>query len=522
MDKYLYNKTYTLVNNTYKDIFAKHQSHRRVIPKWEFKIDLIDEAQGQVIFKPQYPLNEEKRLVYIHHTKLNVKNGIFIPNKTSPHNVPAIIIKRKDGRLRLAFDFTKLNAKTKSIQSNIPTYNYLFELMRHRGKYSTTDAKNFFECIKLRQSDQDLCHVTTPIGEYNITCGTYGFKNIAAMAQDIVNQIIKPLPNCRAFIDDIVCKHADNATPDEMIKDITQLFDRIRAAGLLLHPEKTYLFVDEVEFIGYKFTQQGTIPQKQYIQKVLKFKKPTNKKEIQSYIGVLQYIARYLYKLADWTHYINKLIRADCKAKWGKEQDYAFDRIQSQVANIKLLTHPTPDGTFLVQCDASKYAISGVLYQKQYCQIRRRPIWKLIEFYSKQIDASLIHHPIMVKECLAIVYAVTHWQHFLLRKLFYIDTDHKNIVHMYDDDEARASNMRKKQIFATMRYALLQYHFKIKHISGDKIPFADYLSRDGNKYNNMQLNLISTQFESNTQYLNYIRTIDYMNKMRQLNKMIEN
>ena len=182
VDKYLHNKTYTLVNNTYKDIFAKHQSHRRVIPKWEFKIDLIDEAKGQVIFKPQYPLNEEKRLVYIHHTKLNIKNGVFVPNKTSPHNVPAIIIKRKDGRLRLAFDFTKLNAKTKSVQSNIPTYNYLFELMRHRGKYSTTDAKNFFEGINLRQSDQDLCHVTTPIGEYNITCGTYGFKNIAAMA----------------------------------------------------------------------------------------------------------------------------------------------------------------------------------------------------------------------------------------------------------------------------------------------------------------------------------------------------
>ena len=87
---------------------------------------MLEEAKGQVIFKPQYPLNEEKRLVYIHHTKLNIENGVFTQDNTSPHNVPAIIIKRKDGRLRLAFDLTKLNAKTKPVQSNIPAYNFLF------------------------------------------------------------------------------------------------------------------------------------------------------------------------------------------------------------------------------------------------------------------------------------------------------------------------------------------------------------------------------------------------------------
>ena len=133
---------------------------------------MIPEAKDEIIFKPQYPLNPEKRLVFIHHTKLNIKNGMFVKNNTSPHNVPAIVIKRKDGRLRLAYDLTKLNAKTTTIQSNIPTYNYLFEKLRGPGKISVTDAKNFFEGINLREKDRDLVHVHSPIGEYNITCGT--------------------------------------------------------------------------------------------------------------------------------------------------------------------------------------------------------------------------------------------------------------------------------------------------------------------------------------------------------------
>ena len=45
----------------------------------------------------------------------NVKNGLYKPNEHSIHNVPIIVIKRKDGRMRLAYDLTKLNKFTKDI-----------------------------------------------------------------------------------------------------------------------------------------------------------------------------------------------------------------------------------------------------------------------------------------------------------------------------------------------------------------------------------------------------------------------
>ena len=365
-------------------LFATYQSQHRVIPKYEFKIDLIDEAKGQPIFKPQYPLNEKKRLVYMYTALKNIENGLFIPDYKSPHNVPALIIQRKDGRYRCAYDFTKLNSKTKTVQSHIPTYNYLFEKLRGRGYYSCTDAKNFFEGIQLRVKDRPLSHNTSPIGQFNMTRGTYGYKNISAIAQDIINATIRHIPNAGAFIDDIFIKHAPNATDEEIYNDIHKLCTAADKTGLLLHPEKTFIKVEQIEFVGYLFTQEGTIPRKKYIEKVLKFKRPTSKKEIQSYLGLVQYIARYLHKLAEWSYVLNKLTKADCKAKWGKEQDHAFDQIQKQVSNIKLLSHPTDNDVFLVQTDASKYAISGVLYQRQWTPKYNKHTWRLIEFYSKQ------------------------------------------------------------------------------------------------------------------------------------------
>ena len=474
----LYKRTTKLLYSTLNDLFAKNQSHTKLIPKYEFKIDLTPDAPDK-IFIAQYTLSEEKRLVIIHHSQQNVKNGVFIADNKSPHNVPIIVIPKKPDRYRPAYALQHLNKFTKTVKSYIPTYDYIFEILRGPGLYSTTDLKNFFECINLRKKDRPLAHVTTPIGGFNLTRATYGFKNIMALAQDIGNYLVRPFHRAVAFVDDVIKKHAPNATPSELYNDIKELFTRAYEIGLLVNPEKTFLFCEEVEYLGYIFNQDGVIPRPQYIQKVLQFLPPKNKKEIQQYLAVLNYIARFLPNLAEHAQHINKLTHKNNTYVWGDEQQQAFEKIQKLVNQVPLLAHPTADGDFLVQTDASKYAMAAVLYQRQLNPHTKKYDWKIIEFYSKQFDKHLHDHPIMVKECLAITYALNHWQHFLLRKKFFVDTDHRNLISLYDSDEMKATNMKKKQMFVTMRNAISQFHFQIAHLKGTQIPLPDYLTRDG-------------------------------------------
>ena len=514
ISKKLYKDIKQLVEVKYKDNFATHVSHRRLIPNREFKIDLVDEAKDRTIFKRQYPINGDKRLVLIHHAKLNVKNGMFIKNYTSKHNVPIIVI-NTHGRMRLAYDLTKLNQFTKSVESHIPTYNYLHELLRGPGKWTVTDIKNFFECINLREKDRDLVHVTTPIGQFNVTCGTYGFKNISALAQDISNDLVRPLRKAGAFIDDIFIKHRPNATPEELKRDVEELFGQVGLLQVLLNPAKTFFFVDEIRYIGYYYNQIGSTPTEEYKKKVLKFHRPLSAPQIKSYNGVVQYIQKYLYKYAEWAYYLNILTHTHTKAQWGPEQDFAFDQIQELVRNVKLLHHPTEEGTFLVQCDASKYAISGVLYQRQYDSNLKTYVWRIIEFYSKQLEQSVIDkHSIQVKELLAVAYSVVHWQHFLLRKLFYVDTDHKNLISLYDPDPTKAPKMKSLQIIQTILWILSPYNFKIAHIKGGLNILADYLSRDGSIHNHIDLEIEDPQFEDSQQQQQFITVISQMENIR--------
>ena len=478
----MYKKTTKLLYHTFDSVFAKFQTHSRTIPKYEFKIDLVDNAPDRIYIK-QYPLSPEKRLVVIHSTQQNIKTGLFVVDNKSVHNVPIIVIPKKPNRYRTAFALQHLNKYTKDVKSYIPTYDYIFEALRGPGKFTTTDLKNYFECILLRLKDRHLTHVTTPLGGFHLTRASYGFKNIMALAQDIVNYLVRPLSKAVAFVDDVIKKHAPDATPDELYHDIYELFSRAYEIGLLVNPEKTYLFADEVEYLGYIFNQIGVIPRPEYIQKVLQFHEPTNKKEVQQYLAVLNYISRFLPCLAQYTSVINKLTHKNQTFKWTDKHQKAFNAIQNLVQKVPLLAHPTDEGEFLVQTDASKYAMAAVLYQRQFNKQTNKHDWKIIEFYSKQFDKHLEDHPIMIKECLAITYALNHWQHFLLRKKFFVDTDHRNLLSLYDSDEMKATNMKKKQMFVTMRNAIAQFHFKIAHLKGTQIPLPDYLSREGHVAN---------------------------------------
>ena len=521
IDYTLFQRTTKLLYTTLDDLFAKNQFWSRELPKYEFKINLTDDAPDKIFIK-QYPLSQEKRLIVIKTAQQNKQSGLFITDNSSPHNVPIIIIlkKGKTDRLRTAYALQHLNKYTKTEQSHMPSYAYIFEQLRGKGLYSTVDAKNYFECIKLRAKDQPLCHVTTPIGEFNLTRGTYGFKNIMALAQDITNYLVRPFHKTVGFVDDIVKKHAPNATPDELYEDIYELFTRAYEIGLLFHPEKTYLFAEEIEYLGYIFNQLGVIPRPEYIQKVLQFLEPKNKKEVQQYIAVLNYIAKFLPNLARYTAVINKLVHKDVPFNWSKACQYAFDQIQLLLRQTPLLAHPTDDGEFLVQTDSSKYAISAVLYQRQFDQNTQQHEWKIIEFYSKQLDKSLIDKPIMIKECLAITYALNHWQHFLLRKKFFVDTDHKNLVSLYDSDEMKAANMKKKQMFVTMRNAIAQFNFQIAHLKGTQIPLPDYLTRDGSTaYRTAPVRLLNhkftkPKFKSKTEKTKLEHTMNYMQHIR--------
>ena len=76
-------------------------------------------------------------------------NGMYMPDDSSMHNVPVLVIPRKDGRYRLAYDLRLLNSHTKDVKSHIPSYNWLFELLQGTHFLCLTE-KRTLRCLLLQ------------------------------------------------------------------------------------------------------------------------------------------------------------------------------------------------------------------------------------------------------------------------------------------------------------------------------------------------------------------------------------
>ena len=126
-------------------------------------------------------------------------------------------------RGRPVFDFRKLNSICELIESYMPTMRDFDEFYAQPGLITTFDFKNYFDCIPMDKDDWVFAVVSTPLGIRKMTHLSYGFKNAAPHAQNIMNELCTKVPNTIGYIDDGAMKHPLDWNTDKLIEHLTKL-----------------------------------------------------------------------------------------------------------------------------------------------------------------------------------------------------------------------------------------------------------------------------------------------------------
>ena len=392
-------------------------------------------------------------------------------------------------RHRAAFDARSINKFCKLIQAKMPTMRHFDDFYARPGLITLADFKNFFDCIPLHEDDWQFAVVQTPLGLRMMTHCSYGWKNSAPNAQNITNEMSARVKGMMGYIDDIAIKHDPEAGTQELVDHLEQFFKVCEEFGVLLHPEKFFPFAEEVESLGIKRTRNGLEITDKYRKKVLGLKKPTNTDELRSAIGVIQYIARYIYMYALFAYWLVILLNefeGKTTIKWTPEADVAWDTIKKLVAEAPVLAHPTREGQFCMKCDGCPYGVGAVLYQWQFDPRLRSGSWKIIDMFSKIIPQSQRYNHCIISEALAVLWPAQHWVIYLLPKPFIVSTDHKALLKVFKDD-TDLTNLVQKQLLR-IRLALSDFEFEIRHVPGIDNKLPDILSRFGAKL--IELNAI--------------------------------
>lgn len=79
------------------------------------------------------------------------------------------------------------------------------------------------------------------------------------------------------------------------------VLNRLRQHNVKLNREKCKLNVTEVSYIGHVLTQYGVKPDPRKVEAVTRMQKPATKKEMQRYLGMITYLAKFIPNLSDVT-----------------------------------------------------------------------------------------------------------------------------------------------------------------------------------------------------------------------------
>jgi hypothetical protein len=195
--------------------------------------------------------------------------------------------------------------------------------------------------------------------------GLFGLKNVGATYQHAMNLIFHDLLGTilEIYIDDAVIKWADF---DRHLANLHVAFERMRKYSLKMNPIKCTFGVSAGRFLGFIVHEHGIEVDPKKIEAIKGIQEPTCKKDVQSLLGKINYLRRFISNLAGKIESLLPLVRLkhDRDFTWGLEQREAFERIKEYLISLPVLQAPKNGGVFRLYITASDRVIGAMLAQE--------------------------------------------------------------------------------------------------------------------------------------------------------------
>ena len=110
---------------------------------------------------------------------------------------------------------------------------------------------------------------------------------------------------------------------------------------------------NEVDFFGGIYTTGGHKSARSKVSGITAIPSPTNKKQVQSSIGMINNLSKFLPRLSDLAEPIRKLSKDKVPFSWGPEHQAAFQQMKKEISCAPVLAYYNPKKQTLLQTDSS-------------------------------------------------------------------------------------------------------------------------------------------------------------------------
>eukprot|EP00957_Ditylum_brightwellii_P198467 15125707-Ditylum_brightwellii.AAC.1 len=154
-----------------------------------------------------------------------------------------------------------------------------------------------------------------------------------------------------------------NGNWEHHLEKLVEVLDRLKYAGLKVNAQKSYFDCQELEYLGYLVTRQGIKPLQKQVEAVLKIAPPTIRKQLCSFIGMINYYCNMWHSCSKVLAPLAELMSKAHSSKWTSVEQKAFKWAKKIVIQEALLAYPYFNISFKVHTEASDTQLGAVISQ---------------------------------------------------------------------------------------------------------------------------------------------------------------
>ena len=442
----------------HKDIFLEIPGR---MTGYEYRIKV---KNSKKVVRRSYPIPLAQRDAVSREIKKMLEWDVIELSESAYCN-PLRIVNKSNGEVRVCLDARFINEIIEADNEAPPLIDDLLQHFHGCNFLSTTDMTKGYWQVPLEMESRKYTAFLHNGNLYHFKVIPYGLKTAGAgfVRGSKINFGPKVLSFLTAYIDDLLIP---SNSFHQHVERLDLFFRRVAEIGATLNLKKSHFFQREVNMLGFLINSCGVSPDPTRLDVVKNFPQPTNKKQLQGFLGVCGYYRRFVVKHADFVDPFRELLRDRASWVWEKRHDLAFKQLKENFMKAVTLHHYIPGARFYLQCDASDVGMSGVLFQidEQGCQ-------RIVSIVSRVLSATEYGWTTTEKELGAIIYSLQKFRTFLLGPEFTILTDHQALTFL-------KTTAYHNQRLLRWRLYLQQYNFSIIHCKGSENFVADYFSRN--------------------------------------------
>lgn len=423
----------------------------------------IDVRGAKPIKQHPYRVNEIKRSAMKTETDYLLENDLA-RHSYSPWSSPCLLVKKPDGSFRFCTDYRKVNAVTVPDCYPLPRMEDCVDSIGSARFVSKLDLLKGYWQVPLTPQASDISAFVTPDCFLQYQVMAFGLRNAPATFQRLIQIVLAGVPNCKAYLDDLVIFSNDW---EEHLSLLRTVFERLKHASLTLNLAKCVFGQATVTYLGKQVGNGQVKPVEEKVVAITKFPVPVTRRELRRFLGMIGYYRGFCKNFATVVTPLTNLLSPKQTFVWSEECQVAFENAKALMCTSPVLAAPQFDRAFKLEVDASAVGAGAVLIQEG-----KDGVDHPVCFFSRKFNKHQANYSTIEKETLALLLALQFFEVYLGSSSLptIVFTDHHPLVFL-----SRMYNANQR----LMRWALFvqNYHLEIHHKKGSENILADALSR---------------------------------------------